>query len=295
MTRKATDELQKTSTAYRNQRNELLGLVDAITRNSDVSDEDRVVASNLFEEYRKGRITAEQLAGGINQLKTVNANAKASIDDKVFSLKEEAKKVVEADRVLKIYNGTIKQGTTDNTEHAKSVDKVSDAYANLSAKQMEYVNGAKQNDQREQYVNSLVNNHGWSRDKADFYADAQEKSGTPFTKAMPKGVMDAVNAEWKREQATKARVESEKKAEESQKQQTREFEKQQKILQVNERVKANAQKYNFAGLEQKYQLPTGSLSSIHMIESGVILKLTIRRQVQPVGFNFLKERLNSMV
>ncbi|MDX8160425.1 transglycosylase SLT domain-containing protein [Acinetobacter pittii] len=288
LTRKATDELQKTSTAYRNQRNELLGLVDAITRNSDVSDEDRVVASNLFEEYRKGRITAEQLAGGINQLKTVNANAKASIDDKVFSLKEEAKKVVEADRVLKIYNGTIKQGTTDNTEHAKSVDKVSDAYANLSAKQMEYVNGAKQNDQREQYVNSLVNNHGWSRDKADFYADAQEKSGTPFTKAMPKGVMDAVNAEWKREQATKARVESEKKAEESQKQQTREFEKQQKILQVNERVKANAQKYNFAGLEQKYQLPTGSLSSIHMIESGGNPKAYNKETGATGGFQFLE-------
>ncbi len=266
LTRKATDELQKTSTAYRNQRNELLGLVDAITRNSDVSDEDRIVASNLFEEYRKGRITAEQLAGGINQLKTVNANAKGSIDDKVFSLKEEAKKVVEADRVLKIYNGTIKQGTTDNNDHAKSVDKVTEAYTNLSAKQVEYVKGVELAKEKEKYIQDLMK-QGYTREKAEFYADAKEKSGTAFNAQTPQGLGDSINQAYKLKQQEDARVESEKNAAEEVKKQNELLEKQQKILQVNERVKANAAKYNYSGIEQKYNLPSGMLSAINMQET----------------------------
>lgn len=49
---------------------------------------------------------------------------------------------------------------------------------------------------------------------------------------------------------------------------TSELEKQQKVLQVNEKVKANAAKYNFADIEAKYNLPAGTLSAIHAIETG---------------------------
>lgn len=53
----------------------------------------------------------------------------------------------------------------------------------------------------------------------------------------------------------------------SEKDHTKELEKQLKVLQVNEKVKANADKYNFGGLESKYGLPSGMLSAINMIES----------------------------
>ncbi|HCA5286160.1 TPA: tape measure protein [Acinetobacter nosocomialis] len=49
---------------------------------------------------------------------------------------------------------------------------------------------------------------------------------------------------------------------------TSELEKQQKVLQVNEKVKANAAKYNFSDIEAKYNLPAGTLSAIHAIETG---------------------------
>ncbi|OTL19440.1 transglycosylase SLT domain-containing protein [Acinetobacter pittii] len=287
LTRKATDELQKTSTAYRNQRNELLGLVDAVTRNTEVSDEDRAVASYLFEEYRKGRIIAEQLAGGINQLKTVNANTKASIDDKVFSLKEEAKKVVEADRVLKVYNGTMKQGIADNNEHTKSINNKADAYANLNAKQTEYVNGVKQAQAKENYIQGLMKK-GYTREKAEFFASEKEKSGTAFDQANPQGLVTSINQAYKLKEQEDARTETEKKAAEAIKEQTKELEKQQKILQVNERVKANAQKYNFAGLEKQYQLPSGTLSSIHMIESAGNPNAYNKETGATGGFQFLE-------
>ncbi len=266
LTRKATDELQKTSAAYRNQRNELLGLVDAITRNSEASDEDRVAASNLFEEYRKGRITAEQLAGGVNQLKTVNSDLKASIDNKVYSLKEEAKKVVEADRVLKVYNGTMKQGIADNNEHTKSINNKADAYANLNAKQTEYVNGVKQAQAKENYIQGLMKK-GYTREKAEFFASEKEKSGTAFNQANPQGLVTSINQAYKLKEQEDARTETEKKAAEALKEQTKELEKHQKILQVNERVKANAAKYDYSGIEQKYNLPSGMLSAINMQET----------------------------
>ncbi|WP_419820078.1 tape measure protein [Acinetobacter sp.] len=56
-------------------------------------------------------------------------------------------------------------------------------------------------------------------------------------------------------------------ASKSEKERTEELEKQLKVLQINEKVKANAAKYNFGGLESKYGLPSGMLSAINMIES----------------------------
>ena len=44
-------------------------------------------------------------------------------------------------------------------------------------------------------------------------------------------------------------------------------EKKQEILAINDRVKANATKYNYAGLESSYGLPSGLLSAINMQES----------------------------
>ncbi|MDW7545221.1 hypothetical protein RZN33_29370, partial [Klebsiella pneumoniae] len=54
----------------------------------------------------------------------------------------------------------------------------------------------------------------------------------------------------------------------SKRQQTKELEKQQKVLSVNAKVQANAVKYGFAGIESKNNLPAGTLSAIHAIETG---------------------------
>lgn len=47
----------------------------------------------------------------------------------------------------------------------------------------------------------------------------------------------------------------------------KETEKLNKQLQVNAKVQSNASKYNFAGIESQYQLPSGLLSAINMQES----------------------------
>ncbi|PJG67840.1 tape measure protein [Acinetobacter seifertii] len=69
---------------------------------------------------------------------------------------------------------------------------------------------------------------------------------------------------------------------------TSELEKQQKVLQVNEKVKANAAKYNFADIEAKYNLPAGTLSAIHMIESRGNARAYNKSTGAAGGFQFLE-------
>jgi len=52
------------------------------------------------------------------------------------------------------------------------------------------------------------------------------------------------------------------------KENTNELSKQQKVIQASAAVQANAAKFNFGGIESKYNLPKGTLSALHAIETG---------------------------
>ncbi|WPP56340.1 tape measure protein [Acinetobacter pittii] len=69
---------------------------------------------------------------------------------------------------------------------------------------------------------------------------------------------------------------------------TNELEKQQKVLSVNAKVQANAAKYNFAAIEAKNNLPSGTLSAIHMIESKGNAKAYNKETGATGGFQFLE-------
>ncbi|MDC5069433.1 tape measure protein, partial [Acinetobacter baumannii] len=69
---------------------------------------------------------------------------------------------------------------------------------------------------------------------------------------------------------------------------TSELEKQQKVLSVNAKVQANAAKYGFAGIESKYNLPAGTLSALHMIESRGNAKAYNKETGATGGFQFLE-------
>lgn len=69
---------------------------------------------------------------------------------------------------------------------------------------------------------------------------------------------------------------------------TSELEKQQKVLSVNAKVQANAAKYGFSGIESKYNLPAGTLSALHMIESRGNAKAYNKSTGATGGFQFLE-------
>lgn len=69
---------------------------------------------------------------------------------------------------------------------------------------------------------------------------------------------------------------------------TNELEKQQKVLSINAKVQANAAKYNFTDIEAKYNLPAGTLSAIHMIESRGNARAYNKTTGAAGGFQFLE-------
>lgn len=270
LTRQATADLSKAEQGFRKQEIALLGLVRALISHSDASETDKKAAKDLYDQYLKGKLNADQLATGINNLRTVEAKHKTGIDEKAAAVNKERKAVIEAQGVLKTYNDVVKQGTKDNKDHTNSINDKANALANLTAKQIEYVRESNKQSERERYIQQNMKVGGISRERAEHMADARDKAGMGYTAkdgVMPEAVKQAEEAEWKRRQAAEAREEAEKKAEEAQKRQTKELEKQQQILQVNARVKANAEKFNFSGLESQYNLPSGVLSAINMQES----------------------------
>ncbi|WP_227557011.1 lytic transglycosylase domain-containing protein [Acinetobacter johnsonii] len=270
LTRQATTDLSKAEQGFRKQEIALLGLVRALISHSDASEADKKTAKDLYDQYLQGKLNADQLATGINNLRTVEAKHKTGIDEKAAAVNKERKAVIDAQGVLKTYNDVVKQGTKDNKSHTDSINDKANALANLTAKQMEYVRESNKQSERERYIQHNMKVGGVSRERAEHMADARDKAGMGYTAkdgAMPEAVKQAEEADWKRKQAAEAREDAEKKAEEKLKEQTKELEKQQQILQVNARVKANAEKFNYAGFEAKYGLPSGMLSALNMQET----------------------------
>ncbi|WP_151827599.1 tape measure protein [Acinetobacter oleivorans] len=72
------------------------------------------------------------------------------------------------------------------------------------------------------------------------------------------------------------------------KEQNKALRDQQKVLTVNAKVQANASKFGFSDLESKYQLPSGTLSAIHMIESKGNAKAYNKETGATGGFQFLE-------
>lgn len=270
LTRQAAADLSKSEQAFRKQEIALLGLVRAVINHSEASETDKKSAKVLYDQYLEGKLNADQLATGINNLRTVEAKHKTGIDEKAAAVDKERKAVIDAQGVLKTYNQIVSQGTKDNKDHTNSINDKANALANLTAKQMEYVRESNKQSDRESYIQHNMKVGGISRERAEHMADARDKADMGYTAkdgAMPEAVKQAEEADWKRKQAAEAREEAEKKAEENQKRQTKELEKQQQILQVNARVKANAEKFNYTNIESKYNLPGGILSAINMQET----------------------------
>lgn len=270
LVRQATDNLDKATKSLKEQDKAMQNLIRSITDHYSASNEDRKKAQELFDQYKKGGISILELANGINNLKTVSDRLKSSIDEQKNAIEKEKKAVISAQGVLNTYNNTVTQGTKDNKDHTDSINDKANALANLTAKQIEYVREANKQSERERYIQHNMKVGGISRERAEHMADARDKAGMGYTAkdgAMPEAVKQAEEADWKRKQAAEAREEAEKKAEETQKRQNKELEKQQQILQVNARVKANAEKFNYSGFEAKYGLPSGMLSALNMQET----------------------------
>ncbi|MEK5752395.1 transglycosylase SLT domain-containing protein [Acinetobacter variabilis] len=274
LTRQATADLSKAEQGFRKQEIALLGLVRAVINHSDASETDKKAAKELYDLYLQKRLSVDQLATGINNLRTVEAKHKKSIDDTATAASNENKIVLKAQDILKTYNQIVTQGTKDNKDHTDSINDKANALANLTAKQIEYVREANKQSERERYIQHNMKVGGISRERAEHMADARESAGMGYSAkdgTMPGAVKQAEEAEWNLKQAAEAREQAEKKAEDAKRRQAEFAEKNYKFtqqeLKMLKEVADLSAKYKLDEIGAKYGIPENYLAGLMAQES----------------------------
>ena len=281
--RAAEDELTKQLSLQNAQlsksQNEFLLLTQSITDNNKQSAE----AYRIWAELKTGVIDVNQAFNRLNQLSFISS-------DQINQLADSKKKVDENTKAVKQTNSELNQVRTSGANAKAGFNDVSQG-AKGAGQDVSELN-KKLQDLQKTYAQknldtdfSLINikSHGLEMGKAlsDFY----DNNKIPKTRSLTKD-------EWAIFQKNFDKVQELKKLEEdiadSKRQQTKELEKQQKVLSVNAKVQANAAKYGFASIESKYNLPAGTLSALHMIESRGNAKAYNKSTGATGGFQFLE-------
>lgn len=268
--RQATAELSKAEQEFRKQEIALLGLVRVINNHSDAALADKKAAKELYDQYLQGKMNADQLATGINNLRSVEEKHKTAIDDKAKAVGLERTAVERAKEVLGAYSSQVKESTKHNIENAQSINTQAQAYLSLTQKQRAVVIDLQQQSLREQYINNNIQN-GWSRDQAEYFADKREAAGESYNKVLSKEMFIQIEAGYKLQQQIKTREESEKGIAEQKKKQFELAEKQysysKQELAMLQKVSALSAKHNLDGIGAKYGLPKNMLAAVMAQES----------------------------
>ncbi|MCA4356965.1 transglycosylase SLT domain-containing protein, partial [Acinetobacter baumannii] len=131
----------------------------------------------------------------------------------------------------------------------------------------------------------IVMKKGFSESQANDLLKLYKDSIAKGLKAADREAMKSLTDTWKAEESIKAMTDART---DSIREQNKELKNQQKVLNVNAKVLANASKFGFADLESKYKLPSGTLSAIHMIESRGNAKAYNKETGATGGFQFLE-------
>lgn len=272
-----TKQLSLQNSQLSKSQNEFLLLTQSITDNNKQSAE----AYRIWAELKAGVIDVNQAFNRLNQLSFISS-------DQINQLADSKKKVDENSKAVKQTNSELNQvrasganakaGFNDVSQGAKgAVQDVTE----LNKKLKDINKSLADRKWDADFKAILIGKYGKSAEEAELlletYRENQKKGVTGVTdgqKLVIKGIVDQENA-------LESLVNKDK-------ERTKELEKQQKVLSVNAKVQANAAKYGFAGIESKYNLPAGTLSALHMIESRGNAKAYNKSTGATGGFQFLE-------
>ncbi|EPQ5081205.1 transglycosylase SLT domain-containing protein [Acinetobacter baumannii] len=225
-------------------------------------------ALEQFENDLKVQGDAKQLKGiqlYLNSLKEGGDKAKnafAELQKQGLVSESTLKFVAELDTKINAANNTIdrqkeiqklvKDATNDATkaqqDQAKAVNESAKAWMSLTQKQREYINQANKDALREKYIQENMRVGGWTREKAEFFADVQANTNeeNAYKIKLPKAVADAALNSFNRKNYTFGKAE----------------------LEAIARAQGIAKANNFAQIESLYGLPAGTLAALILQESG---------------------------
>ena len=164
---------------------------------------------------------------------------------------------------VKLSGNSFQNAVNQIDKHSEALDKNKTA-AQKAAEGLEAVKKSLFDREYEAYLAKALLAKGYSEDQVRVMIDTANfarKEGIQLTNEMYQAALKVAGIEDQNKKVIDSRNAAER-------ERTKELEKQQKVLTASSKVQANAAKYNFAGLESKYGLPSGTLSAIHAIETG---------------------------
>nr|WP_223850091.1 transglycosylase SLT domain-containing protein [Acinetobacter seifertii] len=191
-------------------------------------------AKNAFAQLQKQGLVSESTLKFVAELDT-----KINAANNTIGRQKEIQKLV-------------KDATNDATkaqqDQAKAVNESAKAWQSLTQKQREYINQANKDALREKYIQENMRVGGWTREKAEFFADAQANTNeeNAYKIKLPKAVADAALNSFNRKNYTFGKPE----------------------LEAIARAQGIAKANNFAQIESLYGLPAGTLAALILQESG---------------------------
>ncbi|MEG1232394.1 MAG: tape measure protein [Acinetobacter sp.] len=243
--------------------------VDAVLFAIRASSVENEKARKITEDARNGVISYNEAIQLLNKEK-ISTDLYDKLKEQANQYDENSLKAGNSQRVLKILGVEFKLAGNAAQNAANQIDKNSDsmgknetAAQKAARAQKEYTESLFDKDFEANFTKYTLA-AGLSEGKTNALLEAANyarKKGVEFTKEMAQEALRVYEIENKNKEVIDARNEAEKKN-------TKEKEKQQKILQASAKVQANAAKYNFSGLESKYSLPSGMLAALHAIETG---------------------------
>lgn len=254
--KKEVDELR---VSYTVASSDLSAFIDAIP----ISDDKIATVRKLYNAYSQGKLSSNEFNSAIEKLNFLTDNQKLKINQ--LSASYDQSKVSYSN--AKSARDSLVDSTPKAVQaHNSEAEAIRQKNIQLQKTKELQANAAKENLKNQYFINTVKasGSNQNALDYATFMTKFREDNKIPFSQILTSDQKKIADDQFALQQKVKNLQDS---ITESSKAQTKEMEKQQKLLAVNSKVLAAAKQYNFAGIEQKTGLINGTLSAIMMQES----------------------------
>lgn len=226
-TRDQVNEVEELTKTYDKQVIAMAGLGRVVMNNTDLTIKDREAAKLLYEQFIKGEIGAEQFSTSLNRLSSISKDLKERIDKQASATIESNKAMELAVKIRDAFLGQSNDFVRANKDETKSIDDKRIAQEKLNTEQQKAYDKVKTLLERDEYIKTNRKARGISQAQAEYEADFRSESGMGFKgDRMPLSLINMRDAGWKLKQDAEARTKAEQETLKTQREQTREFEKQ---------------------------------------------------------------------
>ncbi|MBR7725602.1 tape measure protein [Acinetobacter nosocomialis] len=242
----------------------------------------------ISQEARKGTISYTEAIERLNKIK-LPTDLYENLKKQAVQYDQNSVKAAQSAEKLKIFGIEVTLTGNKAQNAAAQHQQQANALGNTASEAEKATKALQeyQSKQKDNVIDSIYKS-GWL-DKG--YSVAQANAILELQKAKGMSAIlskDEIDSALRNLKIMEAQQEREDKLTEAKRKQTQELEKQQKVLSINAKVQANAAKYNFSDIESKYNLPAGTLSAIHMIESRGNARAYNKSTGAAGGFQFLE-------